>query len=201
MAFLRSGIGNEYSPYIRGRGLWLRPPQMSDYAEWAQLRALSREHLTPWEPQWGRDELSRAAFRRRLRHYQREQREDLGYAFFLFRAGDDTLLGGLTLSNVRRGVSQSASLGYWLGVNHVGQGYMTEAVRLLLPAAFEDLRLHRIEAACLPDNIASIRVLERNGFKREGFARQYLKINGIWQDHVLFARLSDETEFGEPVRR
>jgi ribosomal-protein-alanine N-acetyltransferase len=192
MAFLKSSIGNDYNPLIRGRGLWLRPPQMSDYAEWAQLRALSREHLVPWEPQWTRDELSRAAFRRRLRHYQREQREDQGYAFFLFRAGDDTMLGGLTLSNVRRGVSQSASLGYWLGVNHVRQGYMTEAVRMLLPMAFEELRLHRIEAACLRTNVASIRVLQRNAFQHEGLARQYLKINGIWQDHVLFARLSDD---------
>jgi ribosomal-protein-alanine N-acetyltransferase len=127
-----------------------------------------------------------------LRHYQREQREDQGYAFFLFRAGDDTMLGGLTLSNVRRGVSQSASLGYWLGVNHVRQGYMTEAVRMLLPMAFEELRLHRIEAACLRTNVASIRVLQRNAFQHEGLARQYLKINGIWQDHVLFARLSDD---------
>ena len=197
MAFLRSGIGNEYNPLIRGRRLWLRPPQMGDYAEWAQLRALSREHLIPWEPQWTRDELSRAAFRRRLRHYQREQREDQGYAFFLFRAGDDTLLGGLTLSNVRRGVSQSASLGYWLGVNHVRQGHMTEAVRMLLPVAFDELRLHRVEAACLSGNMASIRVLERNGFQHEGLARHYLKINGSWQDHVLFARLGDDLQATE----
>jgi ribosomal-protein-alanine N-acetyltransferase len=192
VAFLKSSIGNDYNPLIRARGLWLRPPQMSDYAEWAQLRASSRDHLTPWEPQWARDELSRSAYRRRLRHYQREQREDQGYAFFLFRAGDDTMLGGLTLSNVRRGVSQSASLGYWLGVNHVRQGYMTEAVRILLPVAFEELRLHRIEAACLPVNIASIRVLQRNSFQHEGLARHYLKINGIWQDHVLFARIDDD---------
>ncbi len=193
MAFLKSGIGNDYNPLIRGRELWLRPPQMSDYAEWAQLRALSREHLTPWEPQWARDELSRAAFRRRLRHYYREQREDQGYAFFLFRAGDDTLLGGLTLSNVRRGVSQSASLGYWLGITHSRQGYMTAAVGMLLPAAFEEIRLHRIEAACLPSNVASIGVLERNAFRREGLARRYLKINGTWQDHLLFARLSGDS--------
>jgi ribosomal-protein-alanine N-acetyltransferase len=193
MAFLRSGIGNDYNPLVRGRELWLRPPQMSDYAEWAQLRALSREHLTPWEPQWARDELSRAAFRRRLRHYYREQREDQGYAFFLFRTGDDTLLGGVTLSNVRRGVSQSASLGYWLGATHARQGYMTAGVRMLLPVAFEELRLHRLEAACLPSNAASIRVLERNSFQREGLARHYLKINGTWQDHLLFSRLSGDS--------
>jgi ribosomal-protein-alanine N-acetyltransferase len=192
MAFLKSGIGNEYSPLIRGRGVWLRPPQMGDYAEWAQLRALSRAHLTPWEPQWARDELSRTAYRRRLRHYQREQREDQGYAFFIFRPLDDELLGGLTLSNVRRGVSQSASLGYWLGLTHLRHGYMTEAVRAMLATAFDELRLHRVEAACMPANAASIGVLERNGFRQEGIARSFLKINGQWQDHLLFARLSDD---------
>jgi len=197
MAFLKSGIGSEFSPLIRGRGVLLRPPQMGDYAEWAQLRALSRAHLTPWEPQWARDELSRTAFRRRLRHYMREQREDQGYAFFIFRALDDALLGGLTLSNVRRGVSQSASLGYWLGVNHLRQGYMTEAVRAVLPMAFDDLRLHRVEAACMPSNIASVSVLERNGFQQEGIARGFLRINGVWQDHLLYARVNDDTRPAE----
>lgn len=192
MAFLKTGLGTEHSVHIRGQGVWLRPPQMADYAPWAQLRALSRDHLTPWEPQWTRDELTRSAFRRRLRHYAREQREDLGYAFFIFRNGDDSLLGGLTLSNVRRGVSQSASLGYWLGLPYVRRGHMTEAVRALTTHGFDDLRLHRIEAACLPTNAASMRVLERSGFTREGLARRYLKINNAWQDHVLFAKLAED---------
>jgi ribosomal-protein-alanine N-acetyltransferase len=170
---------------------------MQDYAEWAELRALSREHLVPWEPQWTRDELSRSAYRRRLRHYQREMREDQGYAFFIFRALDGVLIGGLTLSHVRRGVSQAASLGYWIGAPHVRRGYMSEGVAVVLCYAFDDLRLHRLEAACLPDNKASMRVLERNGFEREGLARRYLKINGMWQDHVLFAKLSDAQPAGE----
>lgn len=191
MAFLKSGLTDPY-PTIRGAGLWLRPPIASDYGAWAQLRAQSRAHLTPWEPQWSRDELTRTAFRRRLRHYFRESREDLGYAFFAFRTGDDVLLGGLTLSNVRRGVAQSVSLGYWLGEPYVRRGHMTAAVRALLPYAFDELRLHRVEAACLPTNAASIRVLENNGFTREGLARRYLKIDGDWQDHLLFARLSDD---------
>ena len=91
---------------------------MSDYAAWAELRAASREHLAAWEPLWPRDELTRGAFRRRLRHYAREQREDLGYAFFVLDDRTDLLFGGLTLSNVRRGVTQAASLGYWLGALH-----------------------------------------------------------------------------------
>ena len=165
---------------------------MSDYAAWAELRAHSRAHLTPWEPVWPRDELTRSAFRRRVRHYQREAREDLGYAFLIFRETDDRLLGGLTLSNVRRGVTQAAVLGYWLGLPFVRRGYMTEAVAAIVRFAFDELRLHRLEAATMPVNHASIRVLERNGFRREGLARRLLKINGVWQDHVLYALLAEE---------
>ena len=95
--------------------MFLRHPAMGDYAAWAELRALSRQHLTVWEPQWARDELARSAFRRRLRQYQREMREDQGYAFLIFREADATLLGGLSISNVRRGVAQAASVGYWIG--------------------------------------------------------------------------------------
>lgn len=196
MAFLRSTIGPEAAHVVHGRGVWLRPPVMNDYAPWAELRTLSRDHLTPWEPAWPRDELTRIAFRRRVRHYQREAREDLGYAFLLFADGSNTLLGGVTLSNVRRGVTQSATLGYWLGRSQLRRGYMTEAVAAVIPFAFDHLRLHRIEAAAMPANVASLRVLERNGFKREGLARRYLKIDGTWQDHILHALLADDERRG-----
>ncbi|MGE0629658.1 MAG: GNAT family N-acetyltransferase [Hyphomicrobiaceae bacterium] len=192
MAFLKTGLGTELNPPIRGHGVWLRQPLAIDYVPWAELRAMSREHLRPWEPQWARDELTRSAYRRRLRHYAREAREGVGYAYFIFRADDERLLGGLTLSNVRRGVSQSASLGYWLGEPYVRRGYMSAAVEAIARFGFEDLDLHRIEAACLPVNEASIRVLERCGFRREGLARRYLKINGEWQDHLLYARLDED---------
>jgi ribosomal-protein-alanine N-acetyltransferase len=175
---------------LEGGGLRLRPPEIGDYPAWAELRALSRQHLTPWEPLWTRDELSRSSFRRRLRHYHREAWEDLGYAFLVFRAGDGALLGGLSLSNVRRGVTQAATLGYWVGLPFAGQGIMSEAVRTIVPFAHHSLHLHRLEAATQPDNLASIRVLERSGFRREGCARSYLKINGAWADHLLFARLA-----------
>lgn len=192
MAFLRSTTGPDSAVTLRGRGVWLRAPLMGDYGSWAELRALSRDHLTPWEPVWQRDELTRSAFRRRLRHYQREAREDLGYAFLIFSDSDDQLLGGLTLSNVRRGVTQAAVLGYWLGKPYTGRGLMTEAVRSAVGFGFDTLHLHRLEAATMPNNMASIRVLEHNGFRREGFARRLLKINGVWEDHVLHALLGDE---------
>jgi ribosomal-protein-alanine N-acetyltransferase len=191
MAFSRS-ILPDVDAEVRGRQVYLRQPAMGDYSAWAELRALSRQHLTVWEPLWTRDELSRSAFRRRLRQYQREMREDQGYAFLIFREGDATLVGGLTISNVRRGVAQSASVGYWMGLPHIRCGYMTDALRAVLPFAFGTLGLHRLEAACLPHNAPSARVLEKAGFRREGTARRYLKINDIWQDHDLYALLHDD---------
>lgn len=192
MAFLRVTFSQEASPVVRGGGLMLRAPAMSDYPSWAELRSESRQHLEPWEPAWSADELTRWAFRRRLRHYQREQRDDQGYAFFIVRESNDCLLGGITLSNVRRGVTQAASLGYWLGEPFVGHGHMTAAVRLATNFAFDELRLHRIEAACMLSNTASMSVLGRAGFTREGLARRYLRICGVWQDHAQFALLCDD---------
>lgn len=176
-------------PVVTTARLELRAPLMSDFDQWAALREESRAFLTPWEPLWPADDLTRNAFRYRLRRYAREAREDTGYTLFLFSRGEGVLLGGLSLTNVRRGVTQSCALGYWMGRRHAGRGLMTEAVRGTLVHVFETLRLHRIEAACLPDNEASKAVLRRCGFTGEGLARQYLRINGQWQDHLLFAML------------
>jgi [ribosomal protein S5]-alanine N-acetyltransferase len=192
MAFFRSVSLSEPVPVIDGDGVMLRAPVMGDYVEWAALRESSRAFLTPWEPTWPADDLTRAAFRRRLRRYAEDMRADQSYALFIFRADDSALLGGLTLANVRRGVAQSGSLGYWIGAPFARRGYMLGAVRALIPFAFGALRLHRLEAACIPTNAASISLLERAGFAREGYAREYLCINGIWQDHLLFARLKDD---------
>lgn len=197
MAFLRAGLSHDVPLVVEGDGLILRPLTIADYTDWAELRARSRDHLRPWEPQWLRDELTRSSFRRRLRHYQREAREDSGYAFAIIEADTEQLSGGITLSNVRRGVTQAGSLGYWLGVDKTGRGLMTRAVTAVVPFAFNALKLHRIEAACMPDNAASLRVLERSGFQREGLARSYLKINGTWRDHILFAAIADDFNAGE----
>lgn len=200
MAFLRPSLVPESTPVLRGGGLLLRPPVSADYAAWAELRALSRDHLTPYEPTWARDELTRGAFRRRLRHYQREQREEVGMSFFIFGAQRHDLLGGITVSNIRRGVTQAAAIGYWIGLPHSGKGYMTTAVGLVANYAFDDLSLHRLEAACLPHNVASIRVLESNGFQREGVLRRYLRIDGAWRDHLFFGLLAEDIGRGlEPL--
>ena len=189
MAFFRTINFAEPLPSVVGEGVSLRTPQATDHAEWAALREQSREFLTPWEPTWPADDLSRGAFRRRIRRYTEDLRTDQSYAFLIFRSADGRLVGGLTLANVRRGVAQAGSLGYWMGLPYVRQGYMTAAVRAVIPFAFGTLRLHRLEAACIPSNTASIRLLENTGFVREGYARGYLCINGIWQDHLLYGRL------------
>jgi len=191
MAFLRAGSAHD-ALILQGRCVYLRPLQLGDYAAWAELRSQSRAHLVPWEPAWSIDDLTKASFRRRVRHYQKEALDDLGYAFLIFETEGARLVGGLTLSYVKRGVTQSTTLGYWLGAPYVGRGYMSDAVRAILPYAFETLGLHRIEVSVQPTNEASLRVLDRVGFRREGLARGYLKINGQWQDHVLFAMLADE---------
>ncbi len=172
--------------------IYLRFPVQRDWRVWAALRAESREFLAPWEPTWAYDALTRGAFRRRLRMYRSEMRQEITYSFLIFRRVDDVLLGGITLSNLRRGVAQSAALGYWIGAPHGDQGYMTEALAAILEFAFSRIGLHRVEAACLTANEASRRLLLKAGFREEGYARDYLRINGRWQDHQLFAILREE---------
>ncbi len=199
MALFRLGIATEKLHVIRGDGLLLRPFESRDFDAWAALRDKSRDFLTPWEPTWGSDDLTRSAFRRRVRRNEEEILRDEAYPLLIFREADGALLGGLTFGQVRRGVSQTATLGYWMGEPHAGRGYMGTAVRQACVYAFASLHLHRIEAACLPTNMRSIRLLESAGFRREGLARSYLRINGIWQDHVLYGRL-DSDPAPPPVR-
>jgi ribosomal-protein-alanine N-acetyltransferase len=176
----------------RGYGVALRAPQMADFPQWADLREQSRGYLTPWEPIWPSDDLTRSGFRRRLRRYAEDASADRAYPFLVFRESDDALLGGVTLANVRRGIVQAGTIGYWVGQPHSGQGVMTAALRVLLPTLFGELNLHRIEAACIPTNNPSVRVLEKCGFTREGLARRYLCINGVWQDHLLYGMLHED---------
>lgn len=195
MAFLRSIP--PYSPpsSIPAGRVLLRVPVPGDYSQWAALRSDSRSFLSPWEPVWPADDLTRMAFRRRIRRYLREIKNGTGYPFFVFSPDGDTLLGGLTLTHVQRGVTQSCSLGYWMGARHAGKGLMTAAVRSAVAFAFETLHLNRVEAACLPNNAASIRLLEKVGFTREGYARRFLCIDGRWQDHLLYGMVRDDPRY------
>lgn len=183
-------------PVLKGSVVHLRYPQAGDFSQWSEVRGTSKGFLSPWEPTWATDELTRAAYRRRLRRYETEIRNDMAYPFFVFRNADDTLVGGCTLSNVRRGVCQSASLGYWVGEPYARQGYTLAAVSIIIPFVFETLSLHRLEAACIPENEPSSSLLRKLGFQEEGRARGYLQIDGEWRDHILFALLKDDWPVG-----
>jgi ribosomal-protein-alanine N-acetyltransferase len=190
-------ISPESSLRIDGEGVILRPPRPSDYPEWRELRAASRSFLQPWEPTWPADDLSRAAFRRRLAAYQRDRDLGAAYPFFVTRPDDGALTGGITLSNVRRGVAQMGSVGYWCGRPFVRQNLTLSALRALSAFAFRTLALHRLEAACIPENHASRSLLAKAGFAEEGYAKAYLKINGEWRDHVLFGLTTPLQPFNE----
>ena len=194
MALFGLARSTDPQPLVRGDGLHLRPAIAADYSAWARLREQSRAFLTPWEPTWPSDDLTRAAFRRRLRRQAEDVARDESFAFLIFDSTSDELLGGLTLGGVRRGVAQAATLGYWMGAPYAGKGRMTRAVAAVVRFGFDTLRLHRIEAACIPDNAPSIALLERNGFEREGFARAYLKIDDAWRDHILLALVEGEAK-------
>lgn len=184
-------INETAAQVVKGEGLTLRPPRGSDYEAWATLRHMSHAYLQPWEPTWPEDDLTRAAFRRRLAIYSREMDAGNAWPFFIFADEDQALVGAITLSNVRRGVAESGTLGYWIGRPFAGRGHATAAVRAMIDHAFDDLKLHRVEAACVPTNAGSRRVLEKAGFRLEGQARAYLKINGAWADHLLFGIVND----------
>lgn len=192
MRLFRSLSSNASSVRLEGEKTMLRAPVERDWRAYAELRAASRAFLEPWEPTWPSDALSRDAFHRRLNRYASDWREDTGYSLFLFDRGSADLVGGISLSNVRRGVAQCGTLGYWMGQAHAGQGYMREGLGLLLDFCFDELGLHRVEAACLPHNEPSKNLLRGRGFSEDGYARQYLKIRGTWQDHLLFSLLSSD---------
>lgn len=189
MAFLRRRAPG---PALRGPRVLLRPPEMDDFIAWAALRRDSEAFLRPWEPAWARDHLTQRAFRERVYWAARAIGEGRAYPFFIFAEQGAALLGAITVDNIRRGPAMSATIGYWLGAAHVGNGYMTEALEAVRGFVFADLGLSRIEAACLPENAASRRLLERGGFKYEGVAQSYLQIAGRWRTHVLYAALRED---------
>jgi ribosomal-protein-alanine N-acetyltransferase len=184
------------SPALRGDRVSLRLPETADYKEWAALRSSSRSFLEPWEPRWAPDELDRTAWRHRLSRYQEDYATGTAMPFFIFENHTGALIGGITLGNIRYGVALTGQIGYWIGEPYAGRGLMLEALGLLVAYTFETLRLHRIEAACIPDNHRSLRLLEKAGFRREGLLRSYLRINGVWQDHYLYALVAGDRPAG-----
>ena len=199
MLFTTAPSNPAFNPMLLHEPVVLRAAAPSDHAAWAALREQSRTHLTEWEEDWTAEQAGPAAFRRRLRLYERDRRRGGGLFLLVFRMSDNALVGGVTLSNIRYGASRSAQLGYWVGAPYVRRGYATAAVNALAAHAFETIDLNRLVAACQPENIASQKLLERCGFNREGLARDYLRINGEWRDHLIYAAIAAEHDTSAPM--
>ncbi len=177
---------------LKGERVFLRHPRYGDYKAWAALRGTSRDFLEPWEPRWSKDELTRGAWRKRMQQYNCERARGTGQTFLIFECASSALAGGISLINIRRGAAQCGHIGYWMGEVFASRGLMADALSRLVSHSFDELGLHRIEAACIPKNVRSSRVLEKAGFSREGLLRSYLKIDGKWQDHVLFSLIDED---------
>ena len=172
--------------HLSGARIYLRPPQERDWQQWARVRAANRDALQPFEPTWPDNCLTRDFFRRRIQRQHRDWHNDRAYAFLIFDKIGDELIGGININNVARGAAQYASLGYWLAEDRRGRGYMKEAGHLICEYAFDTLNLHRLNAACVPENTPSQHMLLKLGFTREGYAPKFLQINGWWRDHILY---------------
>jgi len=177
---------------IETERMTLRPPDHGDYRAWAELRDDSAAFLSPWEPVWSPDHLSRKAFTNRVYWARRAMAQGSALPVLMMRRSDGALLGAITLDNIRRGPVQAGTLGYWIGAPYARQGFMREAILAMVHHAFTALDLSRIEAACLPENAPSRGVLEKTGFKYEGVAQSYLQIAGRWRNHVLYANLRSD---------
>jgi len=211
-----SGTRNKWplpptSVRLDGPRLFLRLGQPLDWQAWRDLREESKDFLTPWEPKWPGDALTFDYYSKNLRRQWREWKDGQDYSFLIFlkenkstpfsafgQKSDDQsqplppaatakLVGGITLCQIERGAAQRGKLGYWIGQSFARQGLMTEAVDLVMGFGFETLLLHRIEADCMPNNEPSKGLLSKLGFTYEGLAKSYLRINGAWEDHLLWS--------------
>ena len=169
----------------------LEHPKWADFDEWVSIREMSRASLQRWEPDWDDSHSDRKAFKARLGAYRRLATSGSAFPFHVF-SPDGRLVGGCNLSDIKRASAQSAQIGYWVGEPYRRRGYALGAVEAALRFAFGPLGLHRVEAAVQDGNIASVRLLEAAKFQPEGIARGYLKIQGQWADHRIWARLAGD---------
>ena len=168
----------------------MRHPQWKDFDAWVALRHESLDYLRPWEPDVSTAGLNRSAYRARLSRLKKLVQQDRAHPFYIFR--ETTLVGACNITHIDRGMAQSARLGYWVAERYTGRGFARAAVKASTEYCFESLNLHRVEAAVQVDNAASIKVLKAAGYSFEGTARGLLNINGVWQDHEIYARLRED---------
>ena len=192
MSFLNAYSLKKNQFEITSQKVTLRPPQYSDWKAWADERKKNKLYLQPWEPLWSINELERSSFVKRVRMFERLSHNDQAYSFLIYKSDNEDFIGEVNISNVQRGIIQSCTIGYWIAKDCEGKGMMSESLELVKEFIFNELKLHRIEAACLPHNIPSLKLLLKNGFIKEGTARKLLKINDKWQDHTVLSFILDD---------
>ena len=192
MSFLNAYSLKKNQFEIASQKVTLRPPQYSDWKAWADERKKNKLYLQPWEPLWSINELERSSFVKRVRMFERLSHNDQAYSFLIYKSDNEDFIGEVNISNVQRGIIQSCTIGYWIAKDCEGKGMMSESLELVKEFIFNELKLHRIEAACLPHNIPSLKLLLKNGFIKEGTARKLLKINDKWQDHTVLSFILDD---------
>jgi ribosomal-protein-alanine N-acetyltransferase len=183
------------STRIETARLILRPPRTSDVPEMRRALRKNDAHLRPWSvaPAVGEDPTSLTSVSRLVLRHRGEWKRGQSHVLLVTPREDErSIIGRVALGGVLRGAFQNAYLGYWIDSDHQGRGLMTEAVRAATAFAFGDATLHRVQAAVMPRNVASQRVLEKVGYRREGFCERYLCIAGSWEDHVIFAVTAEE---------
>ena len=172
-----------------GKEVILKKPRKENWKEWAELRQRSRNFLQPWEPKWPSNFLTKNSFDNFINMVDTSLKKRNGYNFFIFKKETNNLMGGVSLTNFKTEGYKSITMGYWMGEEYAGKGYMKDSLKVISNFCFNDLELNRIEAACLPKNLVSKRVLLRVGFKKEGYAKKYLSINGKLEDHLLLVKI------------
>jgi len=187
--------GPPLSTRVETERLVLRPPRTADVPEMRRALRLNSVHLRPWSvaPASGEDAASLTSVSRALLRHRREWKQGQAYVLLITPRGDErTVIGRIALGGVLRGAFQNGYLGYWIDAEHQGKGLMTEAVRAATGFALSAAALHRVQAAVMPRNTASQRVLEKAGYRREGLAARYLCIAGNWEDHLIFATTTED---------
>src|SRR5213592_1880913 len=177
---------------LTGEKVALRAFVFADVAELTDLRVRNRRFLEPWEPRRSGGFFTEAGQRAEIERDRQEWAADRTYAFAIVERSTGAMYGRIALANVVRGAWENATMGYFVDEAVGGRGYATEAVGLALRFAFGPCRLHRVQAAVMPRNARSRRVLEKNGFRHEGFSPRYLRLDGAWRDHDLFAITVEE---------
>ena len=168
--------------------LRLCPPTADDFSTWTEAMSQNEAWLRPRQPTWPAGHLTEQAYKSRLRVYRAQARMRTGFAFHIFK--DAAFVGVIRLAPIHYGALQSGIIGYWVTEKQAGQGIATLALAAVSEFAFVRLGLARVEAHCLPDNTASLRVLEKCGFQQEGQLHSFLEINGQRENHLLYACLA-----------